>query len=79
MQFVEIKKDWFKRRAPDKIKKVFVSAEVPDYKQEHNHMCRMHVTYADGEVCSYISRVIYNKLNNTWIVDGMHVTVRVEE
>ena len=77
MIFEIIEKDWFKRREPNKIKRKVLEVRIPDYKQEQNHFCDMFVTYDDGTEAKYIARVIYNKINDYWTVDGMHVSVKV--
>jgi len=71
-----IQKSWSKRRAhtADPIVK---NVELSGYKEEHNHICKMHVEYEDGNHVTYIARVIYHNLKNEWIVDGMHVAVRM--
>lgn len=74
--FEVIQKSWSKRRIHTKTP-VPVDVRLEDYKKEHNHFCKMHVVYADGEKATYIARVIYSELNDNWIVDGMHVAVRI--
>jgi hypothetical protein len=73
-----IEKDWYKRRTP-RVALTPVAVSISDYKAEHNHMCTMQVTYEDGSVKELIARVIYNKLNHTWTVDGMSVAVKVTQ
>ncbi|RKZ47392.1 MAG: hypothetical protein DRQ58_06800 [Gammaproteobacteria bacterium] len=71
-----IEKSWAKRRIPEKEKKV-INVRIPDYKQEQNHFCDMHVEYEDGTKATYIARVIHNEIKDEWIVDGMHVAVKI--
>jgi|GEM_PF-1834149 len=40
---------------------------------------RLGINYSDGSKKELIGRVIYNKLNDYWTVDGMEVAVRVIE
>ena len=56
-----------------------VSASVPDFKQEHYFMCDMFVTYDDGSVKKFKSRVLQNRITQNWVVDGMHHMVDVSE
>lgn len=78
MKYEIIEKDWYKRRVPSTAPKA-VSVAFDNLQQQANHMCKMHVTFDNGEIKQLISRVIYNKLNNTWSVDGMEVAVRIIE
>jgi len=71
-----IEKSWSKRRTLEESKKV-KSVSIPDYKQEVNHFCNMHVVYEDGTTATYLSRVIRNDIKDEWIVDGMHVAVKM--
>ena len=71
-----IEKSWYKRRRPEEENKVR-SVRVPDYKKEHNHICDMHVIYEDGTETTYIARVLHNEIKDEWIVDGMHVAVKM--
>ena len=50
-----------------------------DFKKEHNHFCKMAIRYSDGSEQTLISRVIFNEIKNHWVVDGMHVAVRLLE
>jgi hypothetical protein len=75
-KFEIIEKSWFKRRTPRPEPKP-VSVEIPDYKQERNHFCDMHVTYDDGSTKTLLSRVVQNHIKKHWIVDGMEVSVLV--
>ena len=56
-----------------------VQVSIPDYQQTHDYICNMIVNFSDNSVKSLIGRVIYNELKQKWIVDGMAVTVNVEE
>lgn len=71
-----IKKSWFKRRKPTQEPEA-VEVELEDYKQEHNHLCKMHVVYDNGERATYVARVVYNDLRDEWIVDGANVAVKL--
>lgn len=72
-----IEKDWYKRRAPDQKSKVPVHVDIPDFKMEANHMCKMFVTYDDNSQKALLARVIQNQITKQWTVDGMEVAVRV--
>jgi len=76
MNFIIRHTSWFKRRQPT-IQLKPVSATIPDYKQERDHFCTMHVTYEDGSKKTYNSRVLQNPVTKKWCVDGMHVIVDV--
>ncbi|NMP32530.1 hypothetical protein HII17_13250 [Thalassotalea sp. M1531] len=78
-QFEIIERDWYKRRSPKEAIIKPVSVTIPDYTSTHNHMCKMHVVYSDKSEKSLIGRVIYNKLNDRWTVDGMELAVNVVE
>lgn len=39
----------------------------------------MVVTYEDGEVKTYISRVIQNHITEKWFLDGMSVAIEILE
>lgn len=70
---------WHKRRQLTKLPPQPVDVKIPDFKKEKNHMCKMIVTYDNGEVKEYISRVVYNHIKDYWAVDGMHESVIVHE
>jgi len=69
-----IPKSWSKRRAHTK-DPVVVDVRLENYKQQYNHICKMHVTYEHGNKATYIARVIYNEPKEEWIVDGGHVAI----
>lgn len=75
-QFEIIHKDWAKRRKPTTEPNP-VSVTIPDFKYVKHHTCTMEVTYDDGQVKSYLSRVLQNHITKEWKVDGMHVAVKV--
>ena len=79
MKFEIIERSWFKRRSPTPNQPIPISVTVTDYKQEHDHLCKMHVTFDDDSKKDFISRVVYNELNDYWTIDGMHVAVKVIE
>jgi len=76
MKYEIIQKSWSKRRQLDKTNEID-SIEFEDFKQQHNHFCKMIVKYANGNVERLISRVVYSEVNQHWIVDGMSVAVRL--
>jgi len=78
-QFEIIKKDWQKRRKPDVNQITPLSVNIPDFRKEKNHMCKMHVSFSDGSEKSLIARVIQNQITKVWTVDGMEVAVRLIE
>jgi len=78
MKYELIEKSWSKRRKLDEKSQVS-HIEFIDFKKEHNHFCKLQVTYEDGSSQSYVSRVIYNEIKQQWIVDGMHIAVRLIE
>lgn len=75
--FEIIKKDWYKRRAPDTKKLTPISADIPSYRATPNYMCDMIVTYSDGSKKTLLARVIQNQITKIWTVDGMEVAVKV--
>ena len=78
MKYEVIPKSWSKRRKVDQPKEIEYIKFV-DFKKEHNHFCKMEIRYSDGSDQTLISRVIFNEIKNHWIVDGMHVAVRLLE
>lgn len=72
-----IPRDWHKRRTPSLNLVQPVKVEIPDFQLNHNHICKMNVTYSDQSEKQLIGRVIYNKLTETWTVDGMELAVKV--
>jgi len=78
MKYQIIEKSWSKRRKIDQ-PKVVKDITFIDFKKEHNHFCKMLVRYANGSEDMLISRVIFNEIKKHWIVDGMHVAVRLLE
>ncbi len=77
--FEIIPKDWYKRRnkTGEQVKAVHVY--IPDYLAIHNHICNMVVSYSDSSVKTLVARIIYNSLSEEWTVDGMEVSVVVQE
>jgi hypothetical protein len=75
-QFEVINKNWSMRRKPTAEPKP-ISITIPDFKCIKNHTCTMNVTYDDGQVKQYYSRVLQNHITKEWKVDGMHVAVKV--
>lgn len=74
--FEIIPKSWAKRRKLDaQIKPV--SINIPDFQLKEQHFCNMEVTYEDGSVKRYYSRVLRHHKTGQWTVDGMHVAVKV--
>ena len=76
MKYEIIEKSWSKRRKVDQPKEI-KEIKFIDFKKEQNHFCKMEVHYCDGSEQSLISRVIFNEIKNHWIVDGMHVAVKL--
>ena len=76
MKYQIIQKSWSKRRKLDQNKEV-EEIKFIDFKKEHNHFCKMEVSYSDGSEQTLISRVVYNEIKKHWTVDGMHVAVRL--
>lgn len=75
--FKIIEKDWYKRRSASGKDISPVHVAIPDYKEIHNHICNMVVSYSDGSTKALIARVLFNEFNNQWVVDGMEVVVKV--
>ncbi|REL29315.1 hypothetical protein [Thalassotalea euphylliae] len=75
--FKILARDWHKRRAPNLKTVEPVTVDIPNFKQEHNHMCTMIVTYSDNSTKELIARVIHNQLAKRWTVDGMELAVEV--
>ena len=78
MKYEVINKSWSKRRKLDANKNIS-HIEFSEFQKQHNHFCKMHVTYEDGSNESLLSRVVYNEIKGSWVVDGMSVAVRVLE
>jgi hypothetical protein len=76
MKYEIITKSWSKRRKLDK-PTVISSIEFIDFIKQHDHFCKMLVSYSDGESETLIGRVIFNQIKNHWTVDGMKVAVRL--
>jgi hypothetical protein len=76
--FSLIKADWYKRRRPDKSPLTPISWSVLDFKKEHNHFCTISVEYDDNSKEDLIARVLYNKWQDHWTVDGMKVRLKLE-
>jgi hypothetical protein len=76
MKYEIINKSWSKRRKLD-VEKAITNVEFEDLLKQHNHFCRMLVTYADGSEENLLSRVVFNDINKYWTVDGMKVAVRL--
>ena len=75
--FKILARDWYKRRKPSSQIIEPLKVDIPNFKQEHNHMCTMVVTYSDHSTKELIARVIYNQLAKRWTVDGMELAVEV--
>jgi len=76
LKYKLITKSWSKRRRIDQPKEI-EEIKFVDFKKEHNHFCKMEVHYFDGSEQTLISRVVFNEIKKHWIVDGMHVAVRL--
>ena len=71
-----IEKSWFKRRRPTPEPKP-VDIRLDEFEQVHNHLCMMYVKFDNGAEAEFVARVIYNDMQDEWIVDGGHVAVRL--
>ncbi len=78
MNYEIIKKSWSKRRKPDQVIEI-KSIELDNFVKQHNSFCQMRVIFDNEVKQSFSSRVIYNELTKRWIVDGMHVAIRLIE
>jgi radical SAM superfamily enzyme with C-terminal helix-hairpin-helix motif len=78
-KFHIIGRDSTKNQGSNKQKIYPIQVSIPDYKQTHDYICNMIVNYSDHSVKSLIGRVLYNELKQKWIVDGMAVTVNVDQ
>ena len=76
MKYEIIKKSWSKRRKLDTEKEI-LNIQFIDFIKQHNHLCKMHITYSDDSEEILISRVLFNQINKTWAIDGMQVAVRL--
>jgi len=76
MKYEIIKKSWSKRRKLD-IEKEILNIQFIDFLKQHNHFCKMIVTYSDSTEETLISRVIFNDIKKHWVIDGMRVAVRL--
>lgn len=80
MKYELIEKDWYKRRVPNsKPSPKIINITIDNFEKTHNHMCKMHIEYDDGQTESLVARVIQNQVTKKWTVDGMKVAVRVIE
>ena len=77
-QFEIIPKSWSKRRRPVPEPQP-IKVDIPDFVLQEQHFCTMQVSYDDGSVKHYYSRVLRNAINGQWTVDGMQVAVKVIE
>lgn len=78
MKYEIIKKSWSKRRKLDEVNEI-ETIEFEEFEKQHNHFCKMVVTYTNGSKEKLVSRVVYSDVNQHWIVDGMSVAVRLLE
>lgn len=76
MKYEIIKKSWSKRRSLDQELSI-INIQFDNFIKEHNHFCKMSVSYSNGKKETLIARVIYNEIKQHWIVDGMNVAVRL--
>lgn len=70
IQYDIIQLSWSKRRPVDKVKDV-KSVTLNNYKDTHNHFCEMVVEYEDTTILLN-ARVIYNDIQDTWVVYGLN-------
>jgi hypothetical protein len=71
-----IEKSWFKRRKPTQEPRP-VDIRLDEFEQVHNHLCMMYVKFDNGAEAEFVARVIYNDMQDEWIVDAGHVAVRL--
>ena len=76
MEYKVINTSWSKRRKMEPPKPI-LDIQIIDFIKQHNHFCRLNVTYADGTVESLLSRVIYNPLKDHWTIDGLKVAIQL--
>jgi hypothetical protein len=76
MKYEIINKSWSKRRKLD-VEKAISNIEFIDFLKQHNHFCRMLVSYTDGSADNLLSRVVFNDIKQHWTIDGMKVAVRL--
>ena len=76
MEYQIIEKSWSKRRKLDSAK-IITNISLIDFIKQHNHFCKMQVSYGDGSEQTLTARVIFNALKQQWTVDGMHVAIRL--
>ena len=62
--FEILEQDWFKRRAPDVVKKVLTAYEVIGFEKVNGHTCTMKAT-VDGEEHDLRARVYCNEIYTT--------------
>ncbi len=78
MKYEIVKKSWSKRRKLDTEKEIS-NIKFLNFIKQHNHLCKMHVTYTDQSEETLMSRVIFNEVNQNWAIDGMQVAVRLND
>ncbi|TQV88016.1 hypothetical protein [Aliikangiella coralliicola] len=76
MKYEIITKSWSKRRKLDTAKEI-TNIQFLDFIKQHNHFCKMQITYSDGSEETLLSRVVFNEVKQHWTVDGMKVAVRL--
>lgn len=76
MKYEVITKSWSKRRKLDTEKQIS-NIQLLDFIKQHNHFCKMQVSYSDGSQDTFLSRVIFNEIKEHWTVDGMHIAIRL--
>ena len=57
--------------------KIINNISLIDFIKQHNHFCKMQVSYGDGSEQTLTARVIFNAIKQQWTVDGMQVAIRL--
>ncbi len=76
MNYEVIRLSWSKRRKIDPPREIN-HIEVINFQKKPNHFCQLKVEFKDGNTETYLSRVTFNEIKSQWIVDGMHVAIRI--
>ena len=78
MKYEIITKSWSKRRKLDHRKKKISNIQFLDFIKQHNHFCKMQITYSDGsDENTFCPELSFNEVKQHWTVDGMKIAVRL--
>ena len=70
---------WFKRRVPNPKEPKAIAATVIDFQLIKHHLCKMEVTYDNGDVKTFQAQVTQNHITKKWSVSCGYAMVDVIE